>query len=142
MIEPEWDYLDSFYYCFISLTTIGLGDYIPGDSPDQPYRPLYKIITTCYLFLGITFMMLTLAVFYDIPQLNLGLLFTMASSDSNAEDGSSEKVRLAAAGQGLQYGGASVCSPVAEDNGHRQVVRVKSRRRDSPSPEEKELRIP
>nr|CAI5837971.1 unnamed protein product [Callosobruchus analis] len=121
MIEPEWDYLDSFYYCFISLTTIGLGDYIPGDSPDQPYRPLYKIVTTCYLFLGITFMMLTLAVFYDIPQLNLGLLFTMVSTEGAAEDGNSEKVRLAAAGQGLQYGGANVCSPVAEDNGHRQV---------------------
>lgn len=80
-------------------------------------------------------MMLTLAVFYDIPQLNLGLLFTN-------EDASSEKVRLAGAGLGLQYGAGTETS---QDNSHRQVVRVRSRRTDSPSPEDscpKTLRIP
>ncbi|CAG9858855.1 unnamed protein product [Phyllotreta striolata] len=128
-IEPEWDYLDSIYYCFISLTTIGLGDYIPGDSADQPYRPLYKIATTCYLFMGITVMMLTLAVFYDIPQLNLGLLFT------EKEDSNSEKMRLASSVPELHYG-ASTLSGDSQENNHRQVVRVRSRRNDSPSPED------
>lgn len=90
--------------------------------------------------MGITFMMLTLAVFYDIPQLNLGLLFT-----SN-EDASSEKVRLATAGMGLHYGANEGYTPQTDDeNTHRHVVRVRSRRDDSPSPEEekfKQLRVP
>ncbi|KAG0418559.1 hypothetical protein HPB47_004748 [Ixodes persulcatus] len=90
-LEPEWDYVDSLYYCFISLTTIGLGDYTPGDSYDQPYRPLYKVAVVGYLLVGLTFMMLLLNVLYDIPQLNVGIFFLLKSDEMTNDP---EKVRL------------------------------------------------
>ncbi|XP_063241446.1 potassium channel subfamily K member 1-like [Bacillus rossius redtenbacheri] len=128
-LEPGWDLLDSFYYCFISLTTIGLGDYIPGDSYNQPYRPVYKVATTVYLLVGLTFMMLLLTVFYDIPQLNFGLLFAMRSDETT---GDPEKVRLQTPGAvGPKY-----TQQLDDTGGRRAVVRVKSRRDDSPSPED------
>jgi len=92
-LEPTWDTLQAFYYIFISLTTIGLGDYIPGDGNQNivpELQDLYKASVAVYLLLGLIFMTLTMTVFYDIPQLNLGLqLHSYADirpKDSNKAD--------------------------------------------------------
>ncbi|CAB3376025.1 Hypothetical predicted protein [Cloeon dipterum] len=108
-LEPEWDYLDAFYYCFISLTTIGLGDYIPGDSPNQQYRPLYKVLTTIYLLFGLTLAMLVLSVFGGIPELHMGHLFDLSSDDLTMDH---EKVRL----------------NQNKPTDHRTIIKVSSRR--------------
>nr|XP_035974349.1 potassium channel subfamily K member 6 isoform X1 [Halichoerus grypus] len=69
-LEEAWSFLDAFYFCFISLSTIGLGDYVPGEAPGQPYRALYKLLVTAYLFLGLVVMMLVLQSFRRVSDLH------------------------------------------------------------------------
>ena len=42
-LESGWSYLDCFYYCFVSLTTIGFGDYVPGRNWKQSSRNAYVV---------------------------------------------------------------------------------------------------
>ena len=31
LLWEEWSFLESFYFCFITMTTIGFGDFVPGE---------------------------------------------------------------------------------------------------------------
>uniref|UniRef100_A0AC35TZF4 Ion channel n=1 Tax=Rhabditophanes sp. KR3021 TaxID=114890 RepID=A0AC35TZF4_9BILA len=60
-----WTMLDSFYYCFISLTTIGFGDLFPGNSVGNDKDAQKKlIITSVYLLFG----MALLAMCFNLAQ--------------------------------------------------------------------------
>lgn len=50
--EKDWDYLIAAYFCFITLTTIGFGDYVFGSGTQVNSNP--KLITSSlYLFMGL-----------------------------------------------------------------------------------------
>ncbi|XP_077359786.1 potassium channel subfamily K member 1-like [Festucalex cinctus] len=71
-IEQDWNYLESLYFCFISLTTIGLGDYVPGEThstEDDPHRQIYKLVITLYLLLGLVCMLVLMETCVELPQM-------------------------------------------------------------------------
>ncbi|GAB6031396.1 hypothetical protein CHUAL_009178 [Chamberlinius hualienensis] len=119
-LESDWAYLDSLYYCLISLTTIGLGDYVPGDSSSQPYRFIYKICTIGYLVIGLSFMMLMLTVFYEIPQLNFGMFFLLRNDEVTTDP---ERVHIRTAIK--SSGGPKYARQIDEPEDDSESIKIK-----------------
>ncbi|CAL8334585.1 unnamed protein product [Boreogadus saida] len=69
-IEGSWSFLDAVYFCFMSLCTVGLGDFVPGEQPGQKYRSLYKVVVMVYLFVGLMMMYLLLRAFHKMADLH------------------------------------------------------------------------
>ncbi len=56
--SDEWSYLNSVYYCFVTLTTVGFGDFLPGTdgsriSDNVALIGLYRIITAVWVWIGL-----------------------------------------------------------------------------------------
>ncbi|KAM7381434.1 hypothetical protein PAMA_012324 [Pampus argenteus] len=71
-LEKDWNYLESLYFCFISLTTIGLGDYVPGETHSKestPHPQLYRLAITAYLLLGLVCVLVVLETCCELPQM-------------------------------------------------------------------------
>lgn len=62
--EPSWSYLDSAYFCFVTLTTIGFGDMVPGSAVTSGNAQSTLIICALYLLFG----MALLAMSFNLVQ--------------------------------------------------------------------------
>lgn len=57
----NWDPVPAGYFCFISLSTIGFGDYVPGQNDMDPIKLTAAVI---YIFLGMSIV----AMCFDLMQ--------------------------------------------------------------------------
>jgi len=93
-LEKDWTFFDAFYYCFISLTTIGLGDYVPADDLHlSQYQTVYKICVTVYLYLGLIFVLLAVTSVYQVPELNFHEYFSTVTYSTAKEEEEEDDAR-------------------------------------------------
>lgn len=60
-IEEDWTYGQAVYFCFVSLTTVGFGDFVPARSSatfGTSLLGLYKICAAAWTWLGLAFVAL------------------------------------------------------------------------------------
>jgi len=63
LVEQDWDYLIGSYFCFITLSTIGFGDYVPGTSLHADSQGK-MVLCALYLLVGLAL----LAMCFDLMQ--------------------------------------------------------------------------
>ncbi|XP_042749862.1 potassium channel subfamily K member 16-like [Lagopus leucura] len=57
-----WSYGEGFYFTFITLSTIGFGDYVVGTNPNKHYIPLYRSLTAIWIVFGLAWLALVFNV--------------------------------------------------------------------------------
>ncbi|XP_061221970.1 potassium channel subfamily K member 5 [Neopsephotus bourkii] len=58
MVTEGWDYIEGLYFSFITITTIGFGDFVAGVNPDANYHALYRYFVELWIYLGLAWLSL------------------------------------------------------------------------------------
>uniref|UniRef100_H3AMR0 Potassium channel domain-containing protein n=1 Tax=Latimeria chalumnae TaxID=7897 RepID=H3AMR0_LATCH len=56
--KEGWTYEEGFYYAFITLTTIGFGDYVVGTNPTRSYSGWYRDMVALWILFGLAWLAL------------------------------------------------------------------------------------
>lgn len=58
MCMEEWTYLEGLYFCFITLTTVGFGDYVAGVNTGLTYKAPYRFCVELWIYMGLAWLSL------------------------------------------------------------------------------------
>ncbi|NXF40919.1 KCNKG protein, partial [Nyctibius bracteatus] len=64
----SWSYGESLYFTFITLSTIGFGDYVVSTNPNKPYISVYRSLTTIWIGFGLAWLALVFNVGADLME--------------------------------------------------------------------------
>uniref|UniRef100_A0A3Q2EIT0 Potassium channel subfamily K member 17-like n=1 Tax=Cyprinodon variegatus TaxID=28743 RepID=A0A3Q2EIT0_CYPVA len=56
--RENWTYSQAMYYCFITLSTIGFGDFVADSNPDINYPDWYSVLMASWIFFGLAWLAL------------------------------------------------------------------------------------
>uniref|UniRef100_H3CJP9 Potassium channel, subfamily K, member 17 n=1 Tax=Tetraodon nigroviridis TaxID=99883 RepID=H3CJP9_TETNG len=56
--QEGWSYSQAIYYCFITLSTVGFGDFVADNNPDKVYPEWYSVLMTSWIFFGLAWLSL------------------------------------------------------------------------------------
>lgn len=109
----NWDFMDAFYYCFITMSTIGFGDYVALQNSTMKAfetRPEYVAFSILYILFGLT-------VFAAALNLMVLRLLTM-----NTEDERKDELEALAAARGAVKLEGDVITAGANNNAMTTLV--------------------
>ncbi|XP_070698818.1 potassium channel subfamily K member 17 [Pempheris klunzingeri] len=86
-----WTYSQAIYYCFITLSTIGFGDFVADSNPDKVYPEWYSVLMASWIFFGLAWLALLINHSMDIlERLNTHFKQRWAGQKQEEECGSAE----------------------------------------------------
>uniref|UniRef100_A0A8D3AUD0 Potassium channel, subfamily K, member 17 n=1 Tax=Scophthalmus maximus TaxID=52904 RepID=A0A8D3AUD0_SCOMX len=92
-LREGWTYSQAMYYCFITLSTIGFGDFVAGNSnPDKEYPDWYSVLMASWIFFGLAWLALLINHSIDIlERLNTHFKQRCGGQRQEGETGGTER---------------------------------------------------
>ncbi|XP_077999461.1 potassium channel, subfamily K, member 16-like [Glandiceps talaboti] len=66
MAVEGWAFRESWYYCFVTLLTVGFGDFVMGVNEDKDYPTVYKWCGYAWIFIGLAYVALIINMVSDV----------------------------------------------------------------------------